>query len=308
MKWVKKGLIFSVQGQNGWMNSHAQVPTVLARGDTLRVYFSSRPQRDLSLTTYLDVETDNPSRILYLHEQPILVPGEKGTFDEFGIMPSEVLEHDGKVWLYYGGWRRDLSIPYNVTTGLAVSSDGGSTFQKYGKGPILGRSLWDPYSATAPSILKEQDKWHMWYCAGLEWLLVNGKQEHTYTIKYASSVDGIFWRPSKDPVIPQENKFEAITRPSVIRIGQTYHMWFCYRGSEDFRDGEKSYRMGYGWSDDGTHWQRDDSLAGIEVSESGWDSKMIAYPYIVRANDKFLMFYNGNGFGQSGMGYAELLA
>lgn len=307
MKWVKRGLVFNVEGQSGWMNSHAQVPTVLVREESLRVYFAARPQPDFSLTTYLDLDVNDPTRILYLHAEPILAPGEKGLFDEFGIMPSEILEHEGRVWLYYGGWRRDVSIPYNVTTGLAVSSDGGNTFRKCGKGPILGRSLWDPYSATAPCVLKEDDKWHMWYCAGLEWVVVRGKQEHTYTIKYASSEDGSFWKPMKDPVIAQQNKYEAVTRPSVIKIGHRYHMWFCYRGSEDFRDGENSYRMGYAWSDDRAHWRRDDSQAGIDVSESGWDSKMIAYPYVVKVNEKYLMFYNGNGFGQSGMGYAELL-
>jgi predicted GH43/DUF377 family glycosyl hydrolase len=304
MKWVKRGLIFCAQGQGGWMNSHAQVPTVLVREKTIRVYFSSRPQRNLSLTGYLDLDINDPSKILHVRPDPILELGEKGMFDECGIMPSEVLEDNGKIWLYYGGWRRDVSIPYNVTTGLAVSSDGGSTFQKYGKGPILGRSLWDPYSATAPCILKENDGWHMWYCAGLGWLVVDGKQEHTYTIKYASSEDGVFWRPMKEPVVPRHNQDEAITRPSVIKIGRTYNMWFCYRGSQDFRDGKNSYRIGYAWSDNRTTWHRDDSQAGIDTSQSGWDSRMVAYPYVVKVKDKILMFYNGNGFGATGFGYA----
>lgn len=306
MKWNKKSLIFNVQGQNGWMNSHAQVPTVLVKERILRVYFSSRPQKDISLTTYLDLDIDDPSRILYLHEKPLLELGEKGMFDEFGVMPSDVFENGDKIFLYYGGWHRDISIPYNVTTGLAVSVDGGSSFQKYGKGPILGRSLWDPYSATAPCILKEADGWHMWYCAGLDWMEVHGKLEHTYTIKYANSRDGIGWSPSKDPVILQTNPYEAVTRPSVIKIENTYHMWFCYRGSEDFRGGRNSYRMGYASSSDKVNWQRDDSKAGIDVSTSGWDSKMIAYPYVVKVGNKFLMFYNGNGFGQTGFGYAEM--
>ena len=33
---------------------------------------------------------------------------------------------------------------------------------------------------------------------------------------------------------------------------------------------------------------------------------MICYPHIVKVNNKYLMFYNGNGFGKSGFGYAEL--
>ena len=32
---------------------------------------------------------------------------------------------------------------------------------------------------------------------------------------------------------------------------------------------------------------------------------MTAYPYVVAVGDRYLMFYNGNGFGASGLGYAQ---
>ena len=83
-------------------------------------------------------------------------------------------------------------------------------------------------------------------------------------------------------------------------------MWFCYRGSRDFRDGEDAYRIGYAHSDDLKRWTRDDCGTGIGPSEHGWDSKMVAYPAVVIANGRTLMFYNGNGFGVDGFGYATL--
>jgi hypothetical protein len=64
--------------------------------------------------------------------------------------------------------------------------------------------------------------------------------------------------------------------------------------------------MGYARSTDLRTWQRDDDAAGIEVSESGWDSKMLAYPCVVETPGGILMFYNGNGFGASGFGWAKL--
>jgi predicted GH43/DUF377 family glycosyl hydrolase len=81
-------------------------------------------------------------------------------------------------------------------------------------------------------------------------------------------------------------------------------MWFCYRSISDFRDGKGSYRIGYASSKDMINWKRDDQKAGIDVSEEGWDSKMITYPYIVQNEDQLIMFYNGNGFGENGFGYA----
>lgn len=99
---------------------------------------------------------------------------------------------------------------------------------------------------------------------------------------------------------------EATHRPSVIYKNGIYHMWFCYRGIEDFRNGSDAYRIGYAWSNDLKNWNRDDKRAGINISKEGWDSKMMAYPDVVETLYGTYMFYNGNGFGQSGFGYAVL--
>jgi predicted GH43/DUF377 family glycosyl hydrolase len=222
-------------------------------------------------------------------------------------MPSCAVRNNDQIFLYYSGWSRGASVPYTNSTGLAISDDGGQTFKKISEGPILAKSTYDPFSATSPVVLKEADTWHMWYCSGTAWLEVGGKYEHTYDIKHALSKDGIVWQPSAAPVIAQRTTQEAITRPYVLKTKTGYEMWFCYRGSRDFRDGEEAYRIGYATSTDLQHWQRQDECAGITLSESGWDSKMNAYPAVVRIKERTLMFYNGNGFGFDGFGYATLV-
>ena len=47
-------------------------------------------------------------------------------------------------------------------------------------------------------------------------------------------------------------------------------------------------------------------MSGIDVSTSGWDSEMVAYPHVANVDGKILMFYCGNHFGKNGFGYAEL--
>jgi hypothetical protein len=219
-------------------------------------------------------------------------------------MPSCAIRTEGKVYLYYSGWSRSASVPYTNATGLAISEDGGETFEKVSPGPILAKSRFDSYSATSPVVINERQGWHMWYCSGTNWLTIDGKYEHTYDIKYARSDDGIDWHPSGETVIAQQGNDEAITRPFVLRNDGGYDMWFCYRGSRDFRTGDDAYRIGYACSEDVIHWQRDDNRNCIAPSESGWDSKMIAYPALIRLNDRTLMFYNGNDFGASGFGVA----
>jgi predicted GH43/DUF377 family glycosyl hydrolase len=304
MEWRKIGLVFAPKNAGGWMKTHAQVPTPLLCDGYVRVYFASRPEPNLSLTSFVDLDADDPTRIIQINSTPILLPGKPGAFDEHGIMPSCAIREGNRVFLYYSGWSRSVSVPYTNCTGLAISEDGGDTFERVSEGPVLAKSRSDPYSATSPVVLREQDSWHMWYCSGTGWLKVGEKYEHTYDIKYACSRDGIGWCPSPEASIAQKTKEEAITRPFVLKNGDGYHMWFCHRGSRSFRDGSDAYRIGYAHSDDLRQWQRDDNKNSIGPSETGWDSKMVAYPALIRTNGRTLMFYNGNDFGASGFGVA----
>src|SRR6185503_15609541 len=96
-------------------------------------------------------------------------------------------------------------------------------------------------------------------------------------------------------------------RPCVIREGGLYRMWYCYRGSVDYRtDRTRSYRLGYAESLDGMRWERLDHLAGLEPSLEGWDSMMVAYPFAFELRGVKHLLYTGNGFGETGFGYAVL--
>jgi hypothetical protein len=158
--------------------------------------------------------------------------------------------------------------------------------------------------AVTPWVMREENIWRMWYVSGLSWPKVGDSLEPVYAIKYADSNDGINWRRPNLLAIPQRHAMEAMARPTVIRRGDMYHMWFCYRDSVDFRDGKGSYRIGYAQSMDGIAWQRNDQMAGIETSDVGWDSKMLCYPYVINVDGELVMFYNGNSFGQTGIGCA----
>ena len=306
MEWIKQGLIFQPDHDSHWMKSHAQVPTLLVKKDRVRVFFASRPKQNLSLTTFVDYDIDDFSKILYLNPEPILELGVAGTFDEHGIMPSSIIEKDGLVYLYYSGWSRGNSLPYSNYTGLAISEDGGDSFKKYSKGPIIDRTPFEIYSATSPCVYYSEGLWHMWYSSGTYWIKIKGKYEHTYQINYACSEDGLRWTQKNRTCIKQQTKYEAITRPTVITIDDVYHMWFSYRGSVDFRGGKDSYRIGYANSTNLTDWSRNDKCSGIQPSDSGWDSKNIAYPDIKKIKEETYMFYNGNDFGKEGFGYARL--
>ena len=113
MNWIKKGLLYKPSKNISWAKTHAQVPTVLLKDDRIRVFFATRPRQDLSLTTYVDLDINNPSNILYENPDPILQLGEIGAFDEHGIMPASIIDKEGIIYLYYTGWSRGFSLPYH---------------------------------------------------------------------------------------------------------------------------------------------------------------------------------------------------
>jgi hypothetical protein len=47
-----------------------------------------------------------------------------------------------------------------------------------------------------------------------------------------------------------------------------------------------------------------DAEAGIDVSSEGWDSEMVAYPWVGDIGGARRMLYNGNGYGRTGIGQA----
>ena len=103
----------------------------------------------------------------------------------------------------------------------------------------------------------------------------------------------------------------GIAQPSIAEINKDlYRMWFCVRGNEGFRKdfkNDKTYRIKYAESTDLISWKRgeDESLFLLPTDDPyDWDGIMTCYPCIIKYDGTLFMFYNGNGFGQSGIGYA----
>ncbi len=309
-KWNKKGMIFSPNGHSEWMYSHAQCPFAFDFGSYIRIYFSTREAYKDGMSRayggWVDVDRKDLKRIINIADQPMLELGDLGEFDEFGSMPNSIVKVGDEYYLYFCGWTRAVSTPYCWEIGLAKGTDG-AIFKKVGKGPIVGPTMEEPYLHACPQVYKLDEIWHMFYLSGQKWLQGEEKIESQYLIVHATSLDGIHWNRDPKPILEPKVEYESQTSAAIVNINDKYHMFFCYRHGLDFRNTiGRGYAMGYAYSEDLFIWIRDDSQVGIGLSESGWDSKMIAYPHVAKIDDRYYMFYCGNDFGKDGFGYAEL--
>jgi predicted GH43/DUF377 family glycosyl hydrolase len=309
MQYEKAGHIFKPNDQYEWMHYYAAPVTSVAFDDFIRVYFTTRNVIDehgyfKTHITFVDCDKQDPTKVINIHNRPILEFGPPGTFDEHGTMVADVIVHNNQYYMYYMGWQRSDTVPYMNMLGLAISDDG-VNFTKVSEGPVMGRNRFMPLGIGNVSVLVEDGIFHMWYTHYCPWIKTDKGYRPNYDIRYAQSTNGLDWQFGKQCIAPA-NANEALATPCVRRLGGKYHMWYSFRPGVDATGKSGPYHIGYATSDDGQEWQRKDKEMTMEISEAGWDSEMICYPDVLQINNDLVMFYCGNNYGKEGFGYAKL--
>lgn len=306
MQWKKLGMVWQPDGALWWAKKYASCPTPLFLKDgSLRLYLQCRDERGIGRIGYVDLDPEYPLRVLRVSQEPVLDIGVAGAFDDNGVFQTSVVRTaDGQLFMYYVGFELCHQIRYRLLTGLAVSNDDGESFQRIKTTPILERSSAEMYFRGGTFVTRAIDNtYRMWYVAGSEWEEIDGKAMPVYDIRYAESTDGMHW-PQEGRVVlnVERNKEHGFGRPYIVKRHNHYQMFYSIR-----KKFPRAYRMGYAESMDGIHWQRKDEEIGLDVSAEGWDSEAIEYAAVIEVGKRTLCFYNGNDFGATGFGVAELL-
>ena len=301
-EWSKQGLVFETarHGVGGWMRHSALTPTPYRIDDELiRVYAGFRDADGVSRIGYVDVRADDPASIVRVSAEPVLDIGRDGCFDDNGMILGDVVDAPGGLHMFYVGFQHVAKAKFLAFTGLAVSTDGGDHFRRVQETPILDRAPGRSTIGAVHSVIHENGRWRIWYAVGDDWETIGGQPFPRYHIRYVET-DDLDAIPREDHVclLPRGSEYR-IGRPRVYRFGGRYVMYFT-RGN---LGGE--YFPGVAYSDDGIRWERHDEALGMTLSASGWDSRVICYPALIRQRDRLLMFYNGNDMGVDGFGVAE---
>ncbi|MBM3777169.1 MAG: hypothetical protein FJW23_02875 [Acidimicrobiia bacterium] len=279
------------------MRTHAANPVAEALdGDRVRVYFSSRDDRNRSSIAFVDVDLTT-REVLAVADTPVLGPGDLAMFDDCGVSIGCIVPVGRQRYLYYMGWHLTVAVPWQNAIGLAVSEGPGAPFQRLSRFPILELNETDPYTLSYPWVMRDAGGFRMWYGSNVAW--GPRKEDMRHLLKYAESDDGIRWSRGGAIAIDFADPSEyAICKPCVVRDDDRWRMWFCARG--------ESYRVRYAESQDGIRWMRLDEPGAIAVSSGGWDSEMIEYPFVFDHGGARYLLYSGNGYGRDGFGLAVL--
>jgi hypothetical protein len=309
--WVRRGMLFRRPADVGWWASHAQAVTPLVlEPRRWRLYFSGRDAQNRSRILFVDVDPLDGMRVIERCFEPVLELGAPGSFDSAGQGACAALVRGGAVHLYYVGVHLRRDVPYGLAVGLAASPEG-KGFERLVPGPVLSTGPQDPWFSSAAHVTDDAAGGATaWYTSGTGWVeLPGGGRDPVYELASASSPDGIRWTRRPAAQVAAAGGAGGLTRPWAVTIGGQRLLFFAERGTFGFRsDSAQAYRLRQVPLDPaGTP-----SGPAVPVAFANppgpddWDGFMQAYPSVLPLQGGHVMFYNGDGFGRDGFGWATL--
>jgi len=286
---------------------YTQVATPIVMEDRIRILYAGRIN---NITHIYSLELSPPPSfdIISFDTKPIFYPNRAmGAFDDEGVMPSCVVKEAEEYYLFYSGWNSRNTIPYHNATGIAKYDIEKNIVIRMSDGPVMDRNYEHPYLAVTPCIWKDKNRYNALYISGLSWKKHNEKYEPLYVIKFATSENLIDWQRPVEQFIESRYELECFSNPTIKKgIDESFDILFCSRHCFDYRDSaERGYKIGYAKLQNNQVTRRDVKWVGNMFK--GKDDIMQCYPSFFQWDEKDYVVYNGNGFGATGFGIAEVM-
>jgi hypothetical protein len=164
--WRKLGLVFDPACLSGAGLTAALTPVAQvldAEAGLVRVFHSPRDQNNRSQVRSFDFDVSTPGSMRQVSPAALLTRGKTGAFDDAGVTLGSLVSAKGRQYLFYTGWNLTVSVPFNNSIGIAEYRDG--AFLRLGDGPVMTRTLHEPYSCASPFVIHEEGRFRMWYAS-----------------------------------------------------------------------------------------------------------------------------------------------
>ncbi len=287
---------------------------VIQVGDTYRVYYWGTGSDGYHHICLAETPVDDPNGWKacgsVLDRQPGTAYNDQGPGFPF-VVPQE----NGPWLMYVCGWgipRADGKLPN--TTGVAFSDDGGQSFSYRHEGPILKTDRpWDEEGTGSVFVRRAGRQFHMYYTSigryfdrpeGVE--TGHGDVIPRIGVGFAVSDDGVDWVKPQDDLMVSPRGFDTepyeyiSSKPFLLEEADGWRMWLHTFGS--------AYRVRSLFGQDGLNWEWQESGVDGEfgVGETGcFDDRQRCYVSVIKSGDTYRCWFTGNGFGETGLGYAE---
>jgi predicted GH43/DUF377 family glycosyl hydrolase len=206
---------------------------------------------------------------------PVMVPGNYGTWDSYDVQPCAVIKENEIYKMYYTGFSDVYS---NWSIGLATSLDG-INWEKH-PNPVLQPSAYWEYQLVASSIIIFNGSYYLYY---------TGRNKPFYSVGVAVSSDGInFLKYSGNPILTNTQQWESngVLDANVIIENNTLKMVFMNSDANGF---------GLASSSDGLNWIKDNDNPFFtnQQTSNNWAEGKIAYPYWLKLPNETRIYYSG---------------
>lgn len=277
--------------------SHLANPLIVEFGrKRKRLFFNSRDEFQRSSIYSVELigdEFEADCSTLTLEQEW----GPKDSYFSHGISIGSSFTFDGDTFISIMGWKVPSGEHWRGEIGL-LRLDGNAHVSQVTDTPWLGLNDEDPISKSYPAVLIESGGIYIWYGTTISWDAGNGEMLHV--IKEAR-LDNLWGNSEQLRTLPYLiGKAQAFARPAVTLVDQRKLMAYSYRGSS------MGYRIGFVWLDDLNTASHLGGIPAFGPSTADWEDEMVEYPSFFSHNDRKFMLYNGNGFGRTGLGLAEI--
>jgi hypothetical protein len=296
--WRKLGRVLEAAGTS-LSRTHVMLPTPRVMSDRVRVFYASCDAEIRGRIFFADFEREPPFALMAVSPDPVFDVGPARAFDCDGANPSQLIEAEGRLGLLYIGWRRGpADAPYTLFAGLAFSGDGGLSFERQAE-PLLPPREGERLFRTAAFLDRDAQGYRLLYIGGDRFVTgEGGRMTPVYSLMELRSDSPWLW-PGAGKVLmaPDVAAGEVgFGRPVIVRRGTQERLMISLRTRAGYQLMESDLPANPAG--------RPALTPVIPGPVEAWEAEMTCFgaPCAVGANE--LLFYNGNGYGSSGLGLA----
>ena len=220
---------------------------------------------------------------------PLLLPGEDGTWDSEVIETADAIKDNGKYYLFYHGPGNDeKNYPgkrYQI--GVALADHPLGPFRRYGDKPVLEagpEGSWDSSHVACGMVLKEGlDQYYMWYSGhggpGVGWFI---------GLATADNILGPWKKHSNNPIMEEFGYVGG-----AVKVNGKYYLYSEHPiGSTGDDYGPLSVATADKPEGPWVEWEHNPALLQGEWGE--WDDGGLSEAEVIYHSGVFHMFYGGS--------------